>query len=81
MKDEKPNNAFAYPAIFDLTHNQQFATYQGLTKLELISAMCLQGILNYPFRQNEPYENTFERVSSAIEHAKELLKQLEAEND
>ena len=53
----------------------------GLTKLELISAMCLQGILSYPFRQNEPYGNTFERVSSAMEHAKELLKQLEAEND
>ena len=53
----------------------------GLTKLELISAMCLQGTLSYPFRQNEPYGNTFERVSSAIEHAKELLKQLEAEND
>jgi len=49
--------------------------------LKLISAMCLQGILSYPFRQNEPYENTFERVSSAMEHAKELLKQLDAEND
>ena len=56
-------------------------TTPTLTDLKLISAMCLQGILSYPFRQNEPYENTFERVSSAIEHAKELLKQLEAEND
>ncbi len=53
----------------------------GLTKLELISAMCLQGVLSYPFRQSQPYENISERVSSAIEHAKELLKQLEAEND
>lgn len=47
----------------------------GLTKLELISAMCLQGILS-----NGSW--TLERSSEvAIENAKELLKQLEAEND
>jgi len=51
----------------------------GLTKLELISAMCLQGILS-----NEILVGswTLERSSEvAIENAKELLKQLEAEND
>ena len=69
-------NDSAYPYNPEIYNEQR-----GLTKLELISAMCLQGILSYPFRQNEPYENTFERVSSAMEHAKELLKQLEAEND
>ena len=58
--------------------NDKEAQYKA--DLKLISAMCLQGILSYPFRQNEPYENTFERVSSAIKHAKELLKQLEADN-
>lgn len=49
--------------------------------LKLVSAMCLQGILSYPFRQNEPYPSTFDRVSSAIEHAKELLKQLDEQHE
>lgn len=79
MKENK--NEPAYPEICDTRNIPLFESRGGLTKLELISAMCLQGILSYPFRQNEPYENTFERVSSAMEHAKELLKQLEAEND
>jgi hypothetical protein len=79
MKENK--NEPAYPEICDTRNIPLFESSGGLTKLELISAMCLQGILSYPFRQNEPYENTFERVSSAIEYAKELLKQLEAEND
>lgn len=73
----KPNNAFAYPAIFDLRNKEEFATYQGLTKLELISAMCLQGIMsNCNFK--EEAEHT---AKCAIAYAKELLKQLEAEND
>ena len=79
MKENK--NEPAYLTVCDALSKSTHITEQGLTKLELISAMCLQGILSYPFRQNEPYENTFERVSSAIEHAKELLKQLEADND
>jgi hypothetical protein len=45
MKNEKLNKDFAYPAIFDLRHEETFATHRGLTKLELISAMCLQGLL------------------------------------
>jgi len=69
-------NDSAYPYNPEIYNEQR-----GLTKLELISAMCLQGILSYPFRQNEPYENTFEKVSSAIKHAKELLKQLNVEHE
>jgi len=65
--------------LYSQKGNDKDAQYKA--DLKLISAMCLQGVLSYPFRQSQPYENTFERVSSAMEHAKELLKQLEAEND
>jgi hypothetical protein len=72
MKNEKLNKDFAYPAIFDLRHEETFATHRGLTKLELISAMCLQGLLGC---QDGFYKET--RAKYAIQSAKELLKQLE----
>lgn len=51
---------------------------KGLTKLELISAMCLQGMLgNKEFFESHPAS----LASYSIIFAKELLKQLEAEND
>jgi len=78
MKNEKSNNEFAYPAIFDLTHKETFATYQGLTKLELISAMCLQGLLANTNRDSYDKMND---ALMAIYSAKELLKQLEADNE
>ena len=65
----------AFPMGDDSMYKAEF----GLTKLELISAMCLQGMLS-----NEILVGswTLERSSEvAIENAKELLKQLEAEND
>lgn len=76
MKNEKLNKDFAYPAIFDLRHEETFATHRGLTKLELISAMCLQGLMsNCNFK--EEAEHT---AKCAIAYAKELLTQLEAED-
>ena len=72
MKNEKLNKDFAYPAIFDLRHEETFATHRGLTKLELISAMCLQGLLG---NQDGFCKET--RAKYAIQSAKELLKQLE----
>ena len=74
MKNEKLNKYFAYPAIFDLRHEETFATHRGLTKLELISAMCLQGLLgNQEFSGSHPVSI----ASYSIVFAKELLKQLE----
>ncbi len=63
----------AYPQQITLP-NGNTVIVPGLTKLELISAMCLQGIL---LNKSEPnYAN--EHCDNAIKHAKELLKQLEA---
>jgi hypothetical protein len=63
----------AFP--FEMDKGEQ--TSYGLTKLELISAMCLQGVL-----ANGTYnESPFESANWAIAYAKELLKQLDTEND
>ena len=67
-------NEPAYPIVL----TDSFEEFnRGLTKLELISAMCLQGLMsNCNFK--EEAEHT---AKCAIAYAKELLKQLEAEND
>lgn len=68
----KPTKDHAYPVSEE--HYED-----GLTKLELISAMCLQGIMS-----NIAFTGAYERnilCEAAINTAKELLKQLEAEND
>lgn len=75
MKENK--NEPAYPEICDTRNIPLFESSGGLTKLELISAMCLQGLMsNCNFK--EEAEHT---AKCAIAYAKELLKQLEAEND
>ena len=75
MKENK--NEPAYPFSWDQSYNPQFGVEVGLTKLELISAMCLQGLMsNCNFK--EEAEHT---AKCAIAYAKELLKQLEADND
>jgi hypothetical protein len=74
MKENK--NEPAYPTVYDAQNRPTHITEPGLTKLELISAMCLQGIIG-----SEDNFGVTTRCEAAIEHAKELLKQLEAEND
>ena len=68
-------NEPAYPIVL----TDSFEEFnRGLTKLELISAMCLQGLLgNQEFSGSHPVSI----ASYSIVFAKELLKQLEAEND
>lgn len=62
-------NEPAYPIVL----TDSFEEFnRGLTKLELISAMCLQGLLGC---QDGFYKET--RAKYAIQSAKELLKQLE----
>jgi len=61
-------NELAFPS--ELSNSLE--TSYGFTKLELISAMCLQGIL--VSRNNGDYAS--EHCDNAIRHAKELLKQL-----
>ena len=68
-------NDSAYPYNPEIYNEQR-----GLTKLELISAMCLQGILaNSNSFEVSRFRNIY--CEEAIEQAKELLKQLEAENE
>lgn len=75
MKENK--NEPAYPFSWDQSYNPQFRVEVGLTKLELISAMCLQGIVgNKDSTMRHDYDMMCE---FAITYAKELLKQLEAE--
>jgi len=75
MKNKKP----AFPTVYDAQNRPTHLTEPGLTKLELISAMCLQGILSNPVLVGSwTVEHS---AKMAIENAKELLKQLEAEND
>ena len=62
----------AYPEIRDTRNIPLFESKGGLSKLELISAMCLQGLLGC---QDGFYKET--RAKYAIQSAKELLKQLE----
>ena len=77
MKENK--NEPAYPEICDTRNIPLFESRGGLTKLELISAMCLQGMLSNPkFAWHDESDICAEL---SINHAKELLKQLEAEND
>ena len=76
MKENK--NEPAYPEICDTRNIPLFESSGGLTKLELMSAMCLQGMLANPNRDNYDRIND---ATMAIYSAKELLKQLEAEND
>ena len=67
MKDIK--NESSYPIVL----TDSFQDYdRGLTKLELISAMCLQGLLGCQDRFDKET-----RAKYAIQSAKELLKQLE----
>ena len=74
----KTDNDAAYPCKH-VYADGDVSYRSGLTKLELISAMCLQGILSNPVLVGSW---TIEHSAKmAIEHAKELLKQLEAEND
>lgn len=75
MKENK--NEPAYPEICDTRNIPLFESSGGLTKLELISAMCLQGIVgNKDSTMRHDYDMMCE---FAITYAKELLKQLEAE--
>ena len=74
MKENR--NEPAYPFSWDQSYNPQFGVEVGLTKLELISAMCLQGMFANP---NIKMRSAITKV--AIDYAKELLKQLEAENE
>ena len=60
-------NDSAYPYNPEIYNEQR-----GLTKLELISAMCLQGMLGCQDRFDKET-----RAKYAIQSAKELLKQLE----
>lgn len=61
--------------LLDTIRNGQ----EGLTKFELISAMCLQGLLSRTFTA---YPDEIKRlVSHSIKSSKELLKQLESEGN
>ena len=66
-------NDSAYPYNPEIYNEQR-----GLTKLELISAMCLQGLLANTNRDSYDKMND---ALMAIYSAKELLKQLEADNE
>ncbi len=75
MKNKKP----AFPTVYDAQNRPTHLTEPGLTKLELISAMCLQGLLaGNKFTWIDDQE---EAVSLAMKYAKEYFRQLEAEND
>jgi len=68
----------AYPEIRDTRNIPLFESKGGLTKLELISAMCLQGMLsNKEFAESHPVS----LASYSIIFAKELLKQLNPAQD
>lgn len=43
----------AYPVIDTDEHRQPYHVYHGLTKRELIAAMCLQGLLANPLTRQE----------------------------
>jgi hypothetical protein len=83
MKENKNEPGYtgedsAYPQQLTLPDGDTIIV-PGLTKLELISAMCLQGIMSNPVLVGSwTVEHS---AKMAIENARELLSQLEAEND
>lgn len=66
-------NKSAFPFVSDKGYIEH-----GITKLEWLTGMALQGILACT-RDFAGGDDAAGRVTKAIEHAKEAIKQLEAE--
>ena len=54
------------------------AEFYGLTKREYFAGLAMQGILSRPYNQNGGHTSRVSVITTAINHADELLKQLES---